>query len=204
VEKHVPSELLERLDALASRWHMRTCLYLCIGLLLVCSSARAQDATGRIVGTVTDPSGAVIPGAEIVVTNPNTGVSRKAVTEADGNFQVLQVPIGIYRVSAERPGFQTVVTGAQPLQINQSLRFDIPMEIGAATQTVQVEATPASVETINPTLGQSVTSRPLHDLPLNGRNMLDLTLLQPGVTEQRPDGGPAPSTVPGAFRFSAC
>ncbi|MBI3697660.1 MAG: TonB-dependent receptor [Acidobacteria bacterium] len=156
----------------------------------------AQDATGRVVGTVTDPSGALLPDTKITVTNTATGVSRETLTDSEGNFQVLSVPIGAYQVTAEHTGFTKVVTETQALQINQSLRFDIHMKVGAVTETVQVEALTSTVETMVAMLGQSVTARPLHDLPLNGRNMLDLALLQPGVTEQRPNGGP------GGFSFS--
>ncbi len=159
-------------------------------LLLAGLSVHSQDATGRVVGTATDPTGAVIPDAKITVTNADTGVTRETVTDSDGNFQVLNVPIGNYRVSAEHPGFQKLVTDAQALSINQSLRFDLRMKVGAVTETVQVEALTSAVETIVSTLGQSVTSRPLHDLPLNGRNMLDLAKVLPGVIEQRPNGGP--------------
>ncbi len=92
------------------------------------------------MGTVTDANGAPISGAKIVVTNSNTGVDRETLTDTEGNFQVAQLPIGSYRVSAEHSSFQKVVTGAQLLQFNESVRFDIRMEAGDARQTVQVEA----------------------------------------------------------------
>lgn len=167
-----------------SRWLV---LLVAISLLLLLPVyTNAQEATGKIVGTVTDPSGALIPGAKVVVTDLTTKVSRDAVTDGDGDFQVLSLPIGTYQVTVEREGFKKAVGEEQKLLINQSLRFDFSLEVGSASETVTVAAQSGGVETINPTLGQSVTSRPIVNLPLNGRNVLQLALLQPGVTETNP------------------
>jgi hypothetical protein len=164
---------------------------LSITLLLISALSYAQDATGRIAGTITDPSGAVIPGVQVTVTNTATQVSRKATTNQDGYYQVLALPIGDYKVTAEHQGFRTVVSNEYKLLINQALRVDIKMAVGAANQTVEVGAQAAPVETINATLGQSVTGRTLTNMPLNGRDTLDLALLQPGVTESNDDNGGA-------------
>jgi outer membrane receptor protein involved in Fe transport len=147
----------------------------------------AQDATGKLVGTVVDPQGAVVPGAKITVTNVTTGVTREAVTTSDGSYLVNSVPIGTYTVTVEKTGFAKVVSPAQQLQINQNLKIDMHLAVGSGTETVDVQAQAAGVETVSSTLGQSVTSRPLVNLPLNGRNVLQLALLQPGVTEVNPD-----------------
>src|SRR5262245_12410090 len=84
----------------------------------------AQEATGRIIGTVTDQQGAVVAGARITVTNVATSVSREAVTDSEGNYQVLSLPLGTYRVTAEQQGFKQAVVDAGTLQINQVLRVD--------------------------------------------------------------------------------
>ena len=147
----------------------------------------AQDATGRIYGTVYDQQGAVIPGVQITVTSTATQDSRVATTDKEGLFQILALPIGNYKVTAEHAGFRSVVSAEQKLLINQALRIDFKMEVGAATQRVDVGAEAAPVETVNPTLGQSITGRVLTNMPLNGRDMLDLALLQPGVTESNDD-----------------
>src|SRR5580658_2051929 len=147
----------------------------------------AQDATGRIFGTVYDQQAAVIPAVQITVTNTATQDARSTVTNKQGYFQVLALPIGNYKVTAEHTGFRTVVSAEQKLLINQALRIDIKMEVGASSQTVDVGAEAAPVETVNPTLGQSITGRALTNMPLNGRDMLDLALLQPGVTESNDD-----------------
>ena len=147
----------------------------------------AQDATGRIYGTVYDQQGAVIPGVQITVTNTATQASRVASTDKEGLFQILALPIGNYKVTAEHAGFRSVVSAEQKLLINEALRIDFKMQVGAANQTVDVGAEAAPVETVNPTLGQSITGRTLTNMPLNGRDVLDLALLQPGVTESNDD-----------------
>jgi hypothetical protein len=151
----------------------------------------AQDATGRIFGTVYDQQGAVIPDAHVTVTNTATQITRAATTEREGTFQILALPIGTYKVTAEHAGFRTVVSPEQKLSINQSLRIDFKMEVGAESQTVDVGAEAAPVETVNPTLGQAISGRVLTNMPLNGRDMLDLALLQPGVTESNDDNSGA-------------
>jgi carboxypeptidase family protein len=151
--------------------------------LLIASSyiLQGQDASGRVVGTITDRSGAVIPNAHVVVTNADTHVARDTVTNSSGFYQVLSLPIGNYTVSADHKGFNPVTTTASKLEINQSLKIDIKLEVGSKTETVVVEDSAATVETINPTMGSTVSDRSVQDLPLNGRNVLDLALLQPGV-----------------------
>ena len=147
----------------------------------------AQDATGRIFGTIYDQQGAVVPDVHMMVTNTATQDTRNATTDKAGYFQLLALPIGTYKVSAEHIGFRTVMTTEQKLLINQALRIDIKLEVGSTNQTVDVGAEAAPVETVNATLGQSVTGRVLTNMPLNGRDMLDLALLQPGVTESNDD-----------------
>jgi len=141
----------------------------------------AQDATGRVIGVVTDPTGSVVPKAKVTVTNVETRVSRDAVTDGDGAYQILLVPIGAYTVSVEAQGFRKTVTSPQRLEINQSLKVDVSLEVGATTETVQVESSASRVETVNATLGHSVTSAQIVNAPLNGRNVLSLALIEPGV-----------------------
>ncbi|MGA8212802.1 MAG: TonB-dependent receptor [Candidatus Sulfotelmatobacter sp.] len=169
----------------------RTALLLLVAFFVVPGVFLAQDANGRIFGTVYDQQGAVIAAAQIAVTNTATQAVRTVVADSQGYFQVLALPIGNYKVKAEHIGFRTVISSEQKLSINQALRLDIKMEVGAASQTVDVGAEAAPVETINATLGQSVTGRVLTNMPLNGRDVLDLALLQPGVTESNDDNGGA-------------
>ena len=151
-------------------------------LVAFCASrASGQDATGRITGIIYDATGAVIADAHITVTNVATHISRETTSDATGYYQVLALPIGSYTVSLERQGFRSATTVQSKLEINQTLKIDIKMEVGSATETVTVESTTGTVETINPTLGSTVSDRTVQDMPLNGRNALDLALLQPGV-----------------------
>jgi Carboxypeptidase regulatory-like domain len=121
-----------------------------VGFLATCVSASAQTATGRIIGTVADQQGAAIVGAKVTVTNTGTNVRSNTVTNADGFYQVLELPVGTYTLTAEHEGFSKVVTAAQPLDINQSLRMDIHMKVGSVVETVTVEAQAAQVELLTP------------------------------------------------------
>jgi len=103
-------------------------------------SSQAQDATGRITGTLSDATGAVIPEVVVTVTNTATQVSREATSDHDGFYQVLALSIGSYRVTAARQGFRTVVSSEYKLQINQALRVDIKMDVGSASEKVDVGA----------------------------------------------------------------
>src|SRR2546429_444080 len=133
----------------------------------------AQQATGKIIGGVTDPQGAVVPGARVTVvtTSSQTAqVTRDTITDQDGSFQIPSLPIGTYKITVERDGFKKFISEGNKLQINQVLRIDAPLELGSPSEVVDVIGQAAAVETVNPTLGRSVTSRPIVDLPLNGRN----------------------------------
>lgn len=152
-------------------------------ILWVQPSSLAQESTGRILGTVTDQNGAVLPDAKITVTDVATKIGRETTTDKDGNFLVISLPIASYQVTAEKAGFKKAVSAEQQLLINQALRIDIKLDPGLVTEVVEVSAAGAVIETTNATLGQSVTSRPLVNLPLNGRNVLSLALLMPGVQE---------------------
>jgi hypothetical protein len=140
-----------------------------------------------MIGSVADPLGAAVPGAKVTVTNSATRQTSTTTTREDGSFEVLNLPIGRYSVAVEREGFNKVVTQENKLEINQSLRFDITLTIGTVNQTVTVESQASRVETVNPTVGATVTGDAIQQAPLNGRNVLDLALLQPGVTESNPD-----------------
>ena len=162
------------------------------GILLVLAAAThvlsAQDATGKIVGTVTDPSGGVIQRAKVTVVNTATKLRKAAVTDSAGFYQVLLLPIGDYQVIAQAPGFrETLSTTSNSLEINQTLRVDLKLEVGSVGETVTVEAETRSVETENATVGGSVTGKAIGELPLNGRNAFDLLATQPGVTPTNAD-----------------
>lgn len=159
----------------------------------------AQDSTGRAIGTITDPTGAVIPNARVTVTNISTGVTRTTKAGSDGAFQILLLPIGPYTAKVEAAGFATADTGTAELRINQSLRFDVQMKLGSSSESIRVDANAAAVETVDSSLGGSVTNETIVSMPLNGRNVMSLIGLQAGATEQR-DGGALSGT--GAYSIS--
>ncbi len=150
----------------------------------------AQEASGRVLGVVTDPSGSLVPNAKVTVTNVETGISSDTVTKEDGSYQVLLLPVGSYQVAAEAQGFRRSVTPTQKLEINQSLKIDVRLEVGATTETVQVESTASGVETVVATLGSVVSGSQISEAPLDGRNVMDLATLLPGVIPAS-DGGAA-------------
>lgn len=178
------------MDAKEARLIFGRCLLpAAVIFLFACGSAVAQTATGRIMGTATDAQGAAIAGAGITVTNTGTNVSWNTLTSSEGFYQVLELPVGNYSVTAEHEGFSKVVTASQSLDINQALRIDVRLKVGSLSDVVKVEAQAAQVETVSPTIGGTVTGAPIQDLPLNGRNTLDLALTQPGVVPIATDLG---------------
>lgn len=162
----------------------------------------AQEATGRVSGTVYDQTGAVVPGVHVVVTNVATHISRETTSDKSGSYQILSLPIGEYTVSADHTGFTPITMKAGKLEINQTLLVDIKLQIGTDTQTVTVETTAATVETVNPTLGSTVSEREIANAPLNGRNALDLALLQPGVLPADNPGNAGMRSANTAFSMS--
>lgn len=157
------------------------CMAACGLALVTAGLSRGQNATARIVGNVTDPNGAAVPNAKVTVVNSATQVHYDTSTNNDGYYQALDLPIGSYDVMIEAAGFRKVAYEKQVLQINQVLRINAKLEIGAVAEVVEVKEQAEVVETVNPTLGASVTGREVVDMPLNGRNVLNLALLQPGV-----------------------
>jgi hypothetical protein len=168
-----------------------------IGILVAAPSVlsislMAQTATGRVIGVVSDPQGALVAGARVTVVNTGTDAALNTVTRTDGTYEVLDLPIGTYAVRVEAQGFAKMVTSPQPLNINQSLRIDVHLKLGAASEVVDVQSEAGQVESVNPTVGATVTGAPIQNLPLNGRDVLDLALTEPGVT-------PAPGSVLAGF-----
>ena len=126
--------------------------------LLAGSAAKADEVYGRIRGTVTDPTGAVVPNANIAVTNVETGVSKRTISSAVGYYEVPQLLVpGIYKVNVEAPGFRKFEASGIPLHVNQVYVLDVSLEVGPLTQLVTVEASPAQVEKTSMELGVTVS-----------------------------------------------
>jgi len=155
------------------------CLLVALALLF-CAAAWAQDAA-TIVGTVTDPSGAVIPNAKVTVSNPEKGFTRELVTNTAGEYAAPKVPIGDYFVSAEVTGFQKLVRSGITLAVGQTLRVDLQLQVGPTTQEVTVAGNAPRVETETAALSDVVAGTQISNLELNGRNFVQLALLVPGA-----------------------
>ena len=136
---------------------------------------------GAIVGTVTDQGGARIAAAEVTVTNVETNQSTRVTTNEEGAFAANLLRIGTYSVSAEKKGFQKTVQQNVEVGVNQSVKADLALKIGSATETVQVSAAPALLQTEQSSLGTIETERRISELPLNGRNFIQLAYLGPGA-----------------------
>jgi len=168
---------------------------------LCAMQAAAQDTTGKITGAVTDPTGAIVPNAAVTVTNIATNISHSTTTNSAGLYQVLQLPIGLYRVTAQAAGFQqTTIASKTALQINQTLRIDVQLQVGQVSGEVTVESNATQVETENSTIGGTVSGQAIFELPLNGRDTLDLLKTQPGVSATNPDSTAAGNYSIGGMR----
>ncbi|WP_263418160.1 TonB-dependent receptor [Terriglobus albidus] len=147
-------------------------------------SANAQNIFGSIVGTVSDQSGAVLPNAAITVTDIATGDKRSVTSDGQGNYQVLSLKRGEYTVDIEAPGFKHFSRSPIEVVVDQVARVDVAMSVGDQNQTVTVSDAPPIMQTDSASLGQVIGGTAVRDLPLNGRNVLALVALVPGVVPQ--------------------
>ena len=168
--------------ALRGMYFFAACSALILQFVLPTPPAHAQTPTGRIIGTITDQSGATIAGAKVSVINVGTDARSERISASDGSYQVLELPIGAYKVSVQHEGFETVVTTPNQLLINQTLRIDVPLILGAVTQTVAVDAQATQVESAVPTVQGSLVGSMIEGLPNNGRNAMNLLNNLPGRT----------------------
>ncbi|HQR31752.1 MAG TPA: TonB-dependent receptor [Blastocatellia bacterium] len=153
-------------------------LMFCCFLSLV---SLAQTTSTTILGTVTDSAGAVVAGAKVTVTNNGTGVSRSVTTSSTGDYSFPLLDVGTYTVTVDAQGFKSGFRRGMILQINEKLRADFALEIGATTEKVEVTAEGPTLRTDDATLGQTIEQRRVEELPLNNRNLGALAILQPGV-----------------------
>ena len=156
------------------------------------SLIQAQTTTGSIAGTVRDATGGVVPGVEVVATHTYTRVSHTAVSGESGFYEVLRLPPGPYEVRAQFPGFQTFVARNITVQVRETPHVNITLEVGDISQAITVEGATGRAESRKAEMGKVITRSEVVDLPLDGRNALELARLQPGVV---PD---YPGTVSGA------
>src|SRR6202166_1639857 len=147
-------------------------------------TSSAQTFYGSIVGTVTDSSGASVPGAAVTVVNNGTAEHRTAQSNADGNYEFVNLVPGRYRVDVEKTGFKHLTRDDIEVQVQATVRVDAGMQIGDVGQTVEVSAQTPLLQTETSSLGTVVEQRKVQEMPLNGRNVINLVTLVPGVVAQ--------------------
>lgn len=154
--------------------------------ILMGFTAWAQEITGTVTGVVQDQSGGVIPGAEVHVRNMGTNLDTKALTDTNGVYVVNLLPIGRYEVSAEIPGFKKFVQSDIELHTNDRLRVDITLQPGQVTETITVVGGQQVVQTDSSEISTLINGTQVTEMPLNGRNLVQLVALQPGVSSALP------------------
>ena len=150
--------------------------------LLLWSQAYAQKITGAITGTVTDVSGAAVPGATVTVTNTATNKTYEVTTDSQGGYTVTELPESTYKVEVKATGFQNFITQGAVVHVATTTNVNAQLKLGSVSESVTVQANAIQVQTDTAALGSVVDGRQVKELPLNGRNFVELTQLQPGVS----------------------
>lgn len=155
-----------------------------LGVFLLCAvTARAQVTTADVVGTVTDATGAVVPGVKLTITNQDTQDKRTGETNNAGEYVFTLLKSGRYSVRAEVQGFKLYTRSGIAIAAGDRMRVDIQMQVGNLDQSVEVRAEAPALQTDSTTLGSLVTQKAVEDLPVNGRNFIRLAQLAPGAYE---------------------
>src|SRR6266566_4475620 len=156
---------------------------LCVFLLALCLplTTHAQKSTGTITGTVTDPSGAVVPGVSVTLVNDRTGASRTTTTNEQGSFSFPELDAGTFTLTVNKAGFKKLTEKNVELHVADVTTLNVTMQVGAASETVTVEASPVQVNTENGEVSNIMLGQQVRELPLNGRNFVQLTTLVPGA-----------------------
>lgn len=157
-----------------------------VALLAICCfaiTATAQIQNGQLTGSVTDPSGAAVPNAKVTVTNPNTSFTNSASTNDGGVYTVRELPIGTYKMTVEASGFKTSSKSGIEVNAGVTYRLDFKLEVGGATEVIEVTEEAAPVNTVDSKLANTVGSTQIQNLPLNGRNVYSLIQLAPGAVD---------------------
>lgn len=184
VDEHSTSDSVAQTGQ-ASRANCCIVLFSLLTMSLFCSSPllRAQVAVARINGTITDSSGAVVPGAQVVLTNVNTGVKRQTTSGSTGDYSLVDILPGQFTLEVSKTGFKTQMQAAFTLSVNQTANYNFALPVGTQTQQVTVYGSPAAtLQTGSAELGTVVSPAEVNNLPLNGRNFTQILNLTPGVS----------------------
>jgi len=160
------------------------CAVVFCSLMFLVSPLLNGQATGSFSGTVTDNSGAVVANAKVTVTAQATNASREAMTDSTGHYLVPLLGVGDYALRVEAAGFKIAESKSVRLQVDEHRELDFKLVLASVSTSVEVNATEVAVETSNPTLGQVITSEQVAELPLNGRDFVQLATLTPGTTQE--------------------
>ena len=169
-----------------SRSWVAICLSVCLLSLFVLPS-QAQIYAGSITGVVQDPSGAVVANASVVLTDNDKGLKFSAKTDSSGRYLLRALPPSTYTIRVEASGFRSESLGGIILVVNQNLTLNVPLQVGRASETVEVTGQAPVLSTEDAVTGQNLDPKVINDLPLIGRSVFDLALLTPGVTQPAGD-----------------
>ncbi len=181
----------------------KTNLLLCLvvlALVWTTPSVLGQLRTGIIAGTVRDVTGGVLPGVEVTVSNVNTGQSRLLITGDEGRYRAVELDLGSYEVRAELVGFQTAVRDGLRVEVGQEALVDLTLAVGEISEEVIVTGEAPLINTTSATLSDVIDEKQVHELPLNNRNLVELSLLSPGVTQARNASYTGQTTSPAAIK----
>jgi hypothetical protein len=156
-------------------------------LVLFCTMSLFGQEKATITGTVSDPSGSVIQGGKVTVTNVGTGQTRTIETNSSGNYLVADLNIGGYSVKVEAPGFKTYEQTGIVLNVNDTIRADVAMQVGEAKESVTVEASAVAVQSDSSEVSNLISGKQVGQLAINGRNIAQLATLTPGASADLPD-----------------
>ena len=180
VTQMTPLRSARPIRSLQALWFVTLVALLCtIGLSP--SPLSAQVYSGSLTGVITDPSGAVIPGAQVTLNDVNKGYSFPTTSDASGRYVIRNLPPSNYKLTVEAKGFQTFTQSGIVLEVNQNASVDVRLQVGATTQAVEVSAAAPILSTQDSTTGQDINRTYINDLPLVGRSVYDLTFLAPGI-----------------------
>jgi hypothetical protein len=177
--------MMKVMNCMADSKRMLVGFVCAVALILVAIPVAAQLPTATILGVAKDSSGGVLPNVTVTITNVDTASKRIVMTGDDGYYRVPELPVGRYEVKAEHSGFKTVNRKGITLEVTQQAVINLDFEVGASEQQVVVTGEAPLINTQDATLGGTVNETKMTELPLNGRNYIDLALLQPGVDKDK-------------------
>ncbi|MGA8508946.1 MAG: carboxypeptidase-like regulatory domain-containing protein [Candidatus Sulfotelmatobacter sp.] len=162
-------------------------LVVCMGSVLPVWSQ--STSSGTVSGSVTDPSNAVVPGATVALTDSSTNIARSTTTNKEGRYIFVDVTPGVYNISVTKSGFATTKTEKQEVKVGESLTLNLSLQVGGANVVVEVSAVGNELQTMNATVGNTVPSIAIDNLPSIGRDVNTFIELQPGVSAGGDVGG---------------